>query len=161
MSLFSIQKELKSSITFIIFLYKAITSAIMTVQCFSNAFKNLKRNVLHLSITLPNLKHKISWPALSVNVKNLLLMTINSVYLTRFRNPSGLLQFSIPRHCHQDPHSIHKFHIRLSKMLINLQAPRFLYIGQAFRYSPENAFYIFNQQIYFIILYLLDRAALI
>ena len=23
--------------------------------------------------------------------------------------------------------------------------------GQAFRYSPENAFYIFNQQIYFII----------
>ena len=24
-------------------------------------------------------------------------------------------------------------------------------IGQAFRYSPENAFYIFNQQIYFII----------
>ena len=34
--------------------------------------------------------------------------------------------------------------------VINLQAPRFLYIGQAFRYSPENAFYIFNQQIYFI-----------
>ena len=24
-------------------------------------------------------------------------------------------------------------------------------IGQAFRYSPENAFYVFNQQIYFII----------
>jgi hypothetical protein len=33
----------------------------------------------------------------------------------------------------------------------NLYAPRFLYIGQAFRYSPDNAFYIFNQQIYFII----------
>jgi len=33
----------------------------------------------------------------------------------------------------------------------NLYAPRFLYIGQAFRYSPENALYIFNQQIYFII----------
>jgi len=33
---------------------------------------------------------------------------------------------------------------------LNLQAPRFLYIGQAFLYSPENAFYIFNQQIYFI-----------
>ena len=44
---------------------------------------------------------------------------------------------------------------------VNLQAPRFLYIGQAFRYSPENAFYIFNQQIYFIIWYLLDRASLI
>ena len=25
------------------------------------------------------------------------------------------------------------------------------FIGQAFRYSPENAFYVFNQQIYFII----------
>ena len=24
-------------------------------------------------------------------------------------------------------------------------------LGQVFRYSPENAFYIFNQQIYFII----------
>ena len=26
-----------------------------------------------------------------------------------------------------------------------------LYMGQAFRYSPENAFYIFNQHIYFSI----------
>ena len=33
----------------------------------------------------------------------------------------------------------------------NLQAPCVPYVGQAFRYSPENAFYIFNQQIYFII----------
>jgi len=44
---------------------------------------------------------------------------------------------------------------------VHLQAPCVLYIGQAFRYSPENAFYIFNQQIYFIICYLLDRASLI
>ena len=43
---------------------------------------------------------------------------------------------------------------------LNLQAPCVLYIGQAFRYSPENAFYIFNQQIYLIIRYLLDRASL-
>ena len=43
---------------------------------------------------------------------------------------------------------------------IKLQAPCVLYIGQAFRYSPDNAFYIFNQQIYFIIWYLLDRASL-
>jgi hypothetical protein len=34
---------------------------------------------------------------------------------------------------------------------VNLSAPCILYIGQAFRYSPENAFYIFNQQIYFIV----------
>ena len=34
-------------------------------------------------------------------------------------------------------------------------------LGKAFHYSPENAFYIFNQQIYFIIWYLLDRASLI
>ena len=50
---------------------------------------------------------------------------------------------------------------KILNICINLQAPRFLYIGQAFRYSPENAFYIFNQQIYFIIRYLLDRASLI
>ena len=40
-------------------------------------------------------------------------------------------------------------------------APCVLYIGQAFGYFPENAFYIFNQQIYFIIRYLLDRSSLI
>ena len=34
---------------------------------------------------------------------------------------------------------------------INLYAPCVLYIGQAFGYSPENAFYLFNEQIYFII----------
>jgi len=34
---------------------------------------------------------------------------------------------------------------------LNLYAPHFHYIGQAFRYSPENALYIFSQQIYFII----------
>ena len=34
-------------------------------------------------------------------------------------------------------------------------------LGQAFHYSPENAFCIFNQQIYFNIWYLLDRASLI
>ena len=34
-------------------------------------------------------------------------------------------------------------------------------LGQAFRYSPENAYYIFNQQLYFIIWFLLDRASLI
>ena len=45
--------------------------------------------------------------------------------------------------------------------MVNLQAPCVLYIGQAFRYSPEKAFYVFNQQIYFIIWYLLDRALFI
>ena len=33
----------------------------------------------------------------------------------------------------------------------NLSAPCVLYIGQAFRYSPENTCYIFTQQIYFIV----------
>jgi len=43
------------------------------------------------------------------------------------------------------------FPLLLISSHINLQAPCVLYIGQAFRYSPENAFYIFNQEIYFII----------
>jgi hypothetical protein len=34
-------------------------------------------------------------------------------------------------------------------------------LGQAFHYCPDNAFYIFNQQMYFITWYLLDRASLI
>ena len=44
---------------------------------------------------------------------------------------------------------------------INLWHRTSCILGQAFHYSPENAFYIFNQQIYFIIWYLLDRASLI
>ena len=36
-----------------------------------------------------------------------------------------------------------------------------VYIGQAFHYYSENAFYVFNQQIYIIIWYLLDHASLI
>ena len=36
-------------------------------------------------------------------------------------------------------------------------APCILYIGQAFRYSPENAFYIFNQK--YISLYFFRLAA--
>ena len=50
---------------------------------------------------------------------------------------------------------------KLCTHVFNLKAPYVLYVGQAFRCSPENAFYIFNQQIYFIIWYLLDRASLI
>ena len=39
----------------------------------------------------------------------------------------------------------------ITKPRINLYAQYVLYIAQAFRCSPESAFYIFNQQIYFII----------
>ena len=41
--------------------------------------------------------------------------------------------------------------VQYKELLVNLYAPCALYIGQAFRYPPENAFYIFNQQLYFII----------
>jgi hypothetical protein len=37
-----------------------------------------------------------------------------------------------------------------STFVFNLQAAGILYIGQTYRYSPENAFYIFSQQIYVI-----------
>jgi len=36
-------------------------------------------------------------------------------------------------------------------LLLNLQAPCVLYMGQGFRYSLEKAFYVFNQQIYLIV----------
>ena len=44
-----------------------------------------------------------------------------------------------------------QFHKIIRLKYINIYAPSILYIGQAFCYSPENAFHIFNQQIYFII----------
>ena len=47
------------------------------------------------------------------------------------------------------------------QFLLNFRHRASCILGQAFHYSPENAFYIFNQQIYFIIWYLLDRASLI
>jgi len=36
-------------------------------------------------------------------------------------------------------------------VLLNFRHRASFILGQAFHYSPENAFYIFNQQIYFII----------
>ena len=38
-----------------------------------------------------------------------------------------------------------------SKPLLTFRHRASCILGQAFRYSPEKAFYIFNQQIYFII----------
>ena len=38
-----------------------------------------------------------------------------------------------------------------STQCLNFKHCAFCILGQAFRYSPENAFYIFNQQIYFFI----------
>ena len=40
---------------------------------------------------------------------------------------------------------------------VNLQAPCVLYAGQAFRYSPENAFYMCNQQIHSLTIMYWDR----
>ena len=50
------------------------------------------------------------------------------------------------------------FHTFRSSLTFRLHASCIL--GQSFHYSTENAFYIFNQQMYFIIWYLLDRASL-
>ena len=38
-----------------------------------------------------------------------------------------------------------------AKVLLTFRHRASCILGQAFHYSPENAFYIFNQQIYFII----------
>jgi hypothetical protein len=38
--------------------------------------------------------------------------------------------------------------------IIKLYAPCILYIGQTYRYSPEYSFYIFSQQIYYLIIFL-------
>ena len=55
----------------------------------------------------------------------------------------------------------HLQRVTIPDALLNFRRRASCILGQAFHYSPENAFYIFNQQIYFIIWYLLDRASLI
>jgi len=45
--------------------------------------------------------------------------------------------------------------------ILNFRRRGFCILGQAFHYSPQNAFYIFNQQIYFNVSYLFERASLI
>ena len=52
-------------------------------------------------------------------------------------------------------------HTDVANSPLNFRQRASCILWQAFHYSPENAFYIFNQQIYFIIWYLLDRASLI
>ena len=52
---------------------------------------------------------------------------------------------------HQPYSTLHYSYTMPNEMSVNLWAPCVLYIGQAFYYSPENAFYVFNQQIYCII----------
>ena len=52
-------------------------------------------------------------------------------------------------------------HVEFSNLTLTFRHRASCILGQAFHYSPDNAFYIFNQQIYFIICYLLDRASLI
>ena len=68
----------------------------------------------------------------------------------------NILNYNTPVSCQAEKYVLRILHNtqiqRVDKIQsFNLQAPCVLYIGQAFHYSPENAFYIFNQQIYFII----------
>ena len=37
-----------------------------------------------------------------------------------------------------------------NEFVLKLEAPCILYIGQTYRYSPECAFYIFSQQVYYL-----------
>ena len=48
---------------------------------------------------------------------------------------------------------VHYLQYSEQNAFLNLYAPRILYIGQTCRYSPEYSFYIFSQQIYFIIFF--------
>jgi hypothetical protein len=50
----------------------------------------------------------------------------------------------------------HEGTVRDVTPLVNLSASCMLYIGQSYRYSPENAFYIFSPQIYLMIFFRLS-----
>jgi len=53
----------------------------------------------------------------------------------------------------QVSNSVHAYHITepLLHDLLTFRQRASCILGQAFHYSPENAFYIFNKKIYFII----------
>ena len=52
---------------------------------------------------------------------------------------------------HQQMPSIKAKHIKHISFFLTFMHRASRILGQAFHYTPENAFYIFNQQIYFII----------
>ena len=126
-------------------------------NCYANVPQSyVIRTLPALYVQVYFLTFKVTSLFLNVKVINIYSFTVDwrSVNINRFysrRTASyskgivGFLQF---------------FPYQFLDITFNLQAPCVLCIGQAFRYSPENAFYIFNQQIYFIISYLFNRASL-
>ena len=104
-------------------------------------FTTLHPTTLHLS-TLPFLSFTLHYPLIWLNPVTFPTVLFHFALLNQTRYSSPLqtyFQNNGPLHCPKEA------------LTINLQAPCVLFIGQAFRYSPENAFYLFNQQIYFII----------
>ena len=65
--------------------------------------------------------------------------------------PFRLLSQTLPYYLRDGTHTKQTGFKQSVSSNVNLQAPCVLYIGQAFRYFPENTFYIFNREIYFII----------
>ena len=90
------------------------------------------------------------------NTLNVLLLFLVSLvcwmYLYIVLLVTDKLQWHWPVHCHKCDEVDERLNFRHRASCI---------LGQAFHYSPENAFYLFNLQIYFIIWYLFDRASLI
>ena len=74
-----------------------------------------------------------------------LLRTINTYDML----PSSMVSSEIS--CKISQFRLHCFHTRLSLQGLTFRHRASCILGQAFHCSPENAFYIFNQQIYFII----------
>ena len=68
-------------------------------------------------------------------------------------NSTRRLIFVMDKMCSIKFLKIAYLNIRLKKQIYELtfRHRASCILGQAFHYSPENAFYIFNQQIYFII----------
>ena len=129
-------------------LYTYICRYICSTHNFHHEYEGRYSEVQYLATVKPSINK--NWTQ-DIRNKKLYLFTVLLPYINHFRVYSfySLSYFSSSIIFFPSTH-----------FKLNLQAPCVLYIGQAFRYSPENTFYIFNQQIY-IIRYLLDRASLI
>ena len=127
-----------------------ITQIIFGERC--RSWSSLLHSLLHFAVTSSLLGPNILLSTLFLNPLSLYSSLDVRYYVSHPYKATGKILFL-------DILIFTFLDIRLDDLTFRHRASCIL--GQAFHYSPENAFYIFNQQIYFIIWYLLDRASLI
>ena len=72
-------------------------------------------------------------------------------FTTTFKLKKLLMKYTVRRYFYMNSTTTYLGITELVKLCLTFRHRASCILGQAFRYSPEKAFYTFNQQIYFII----------